>query len=201
MSDWYKAHAHAVIDSIVLPAHSDVLDIGCGTGYLLRNLLRNREDVRALGLDISSSMITEATSRAANENTQNLSFRAANFEHLDDSILSDYRFQCIFCINTFHYFAEPLVTLRKIHGLLSANGSLYILERDKSGSVLTRLWALLHRYVILDHVRFASKKQLMADCRRIGFDRIDELFTVKRFFWKHKAYTSIVFIHCKKPMK
>ena len=176
LSDWYKAHAHAVIDSIVLPAHSDVLDI-------------------------SSSMITEATSRAANENTQNLSFRAANFEHLDDSILSDYRFQCIFCINTFHYFAEPLVTLRKIHGLLSANGSLYILERDKSGSVLTRLWALLHRYVIRDHVRFASKKQLMADCRRIGFDRIDELFTVKRFFWKHKAYTSIVFIHCKKPMK
>ena len=195
LAPWYRAHAHAVLAAMTKPVIGDVLDIGCGSGYLLRQITGSWDGLRALGLDLSQRMVVEARRQTDGDNPD---FREADFETVAPSSLSDYRFRTILCINTLHYFADPRTALCRMGRLLPEGGDIYVLERDKTGSLLTRFWGLLHRYVIRNHVRFHGKNEIIANCREAGFDLVEEVFTIRRFFWHRKTYTSIVLIHCRK---
>lgn len=193
LGDWYIAQLQLLVQHIDDTVRGDILDIGCGTGWLLRSLATSQPGRRYMGIDISSAMIATAQSNVP-ATVSNMEFIASDWESMDLERLSSYRFAGIVCTSALHYFANPREALSKMYGLLSENGSIYLIERDKSASPLTAMWDLLHRHYIKDHVRFYSSVQLQAMLGEAGFSNIEILETVKRYFWHGKLQTNIVFL-------
>jgi 23S rRNA (guanine745-N1)-methyltransferase len=62
LGDWLVPHLLAAFDGLQLPAGASVLDVGCGEGFYVGTLARER-DIDAHGLDISAAAIDLAARR------------------------------------------------------------------------------------------------------------------------------------------
>lgn len=192
LAPWYRAHSDEILKKCPSMAQGDILDVGCGTGYLLRNILGRNPGARGVGLDISSGMISEADRKAQQERISNVEFIKTDFEKLDASMFETYNFKIVVCASTFHYFADPLQAAIMLRSVLGAGGTLYLLERDKARSPLTRLWGFLHRNCIKDRVEFYDQEELGRIFRQAGFKDPEAVQSIRRYFWKGKLFTSIV---------
>lgn len=198
LAPWYKAHAAAILREC--PSHIDgeILDVGCGTGYLLRSLLERHPGVRGVGLDLSGAMIEEAERLAVAESVDNADFVRADWESMDLQVLAGHDFSLAICANAFHYFSDPRAAAGKLFDVLAPGGSLLVLERNKSNSPMTQLWGWLHRHVIKDNVEFYDLDQLLALFRAAGFIDVGVIRKIRRAMWKNKLYTDVVLIKCVK---
>ena len=112
--------------SLVRPACGRVLDLGCGTG---RNLQLFAAEARVVGLELDLFLLSRARKRAPGVplvvgRAEALPFRNASF----DSVVSS----LVFCS-----VADPEAGLSEVQRVLSAGGSLRMLEHVRS------TWALL----------------------------------------------------------
>ena len=197
LADWYQAHAQEILKHCSMLKAGDVLDVGCGTGYFLRAYVRDNPGVRAVGLDISSEMIDVAKNKASAAGLDQIKFIHADWETIEPDLLRAYDFKAIFCANAFHYFKQPDTATLKFHEQLGKNGTLYLLERNKSRSLLTFIWGVLHKVLIKDQVIFYKTSELLEICEKAGFSKLKVLRSIKRYFWKNKLFTSIVLLQCK----
>ena len=72
LASWYQAHADEMLRHCLDIDTGDILDIGCGTGHFLRQYLKDKPGLRAVGVDISSSMIDEASRKASEAGLEHL---------------------------------------------------------------------------------------------------------------------------------
>jgi SAM-dependent methyltransferase len=113
-ADWIGAELPAAADAAVL-------EIGCGTGALARELARKTPG-RVVGLDISPMFIDQARRENAEPN---LDFRVANFA--TDPI--DGPFDCIVGNGILHHLYPTLgASLLKLRELLKPGGRMVFLE-------------------------------------------------------------------------
>ena len=63
MSRWFQYTQNLAIKNLKLEPDSQVLDVGCGTGYAVLRLAAMLPEGKAYGIDISSSMINKAGSK------------------------------------------------------------------------------------------------------------------------------------------
>ena len=200
LSDWYQAHAEEMQEYCIDLKEGDVLDVGCGTGYFLRSYLKDKPNVRAVGIDISSTMIEQAKKNAAADELDQIEFFHTDWERLDPESLKNYNFKTIFCANTFHYFSDPQSATDKLFNQLTEDGSLYLLERNKAHSPLTLLWGFIHKTFIKDKVIFYSTSELIKFFRNAGFTHVKTLSSIKKYCWKNKLFTSIVLLEGSKKI-
>lgn len=198
LAGWYQAHADEILEHCIELKSGDILDIGCGSGYFLRRYMKSRPGVRALGLDVSSAMVTVAQQKARTEGLTNVEFMQVDWESLDSSVLEGYDFKVIICANAFHYFSEPQKATDKLFEQLADGGTLYVLERNKARSLLTFIWGILHSVLIKDQVVFYTSTQLIQIFRQAGFGPVKVLRSIRKYFWKNKLFTSLVLLECKK---
>lgn len=198
LAPWYKAHADLILGRCRPARDGDVLDVGCGTGYLLRSYLAHHPENRGIGVDISGQMVAAAGRLAEQENVPNIRFIKEDWEAFDIRRLADYNIELAFCVNAFHYFSAPRRAAEKFADTIAEGGRLYLWERNKSSSALTRLWGWLHRHYIKDNVEFYSTGELQAIFSEAGFREVEPILEVNRLFWKRKLYTSAVLIECLK---
>lgn len=123
-------------------------------------------------------------------------FIVADYTVCTDIEHADSFLQCFFELapNTFHYFAAPAEAAARLHRVLADGGRLYLLERNKANSALTRLWGWLHRHWIRDNVEFYSLDELHRCLSGAGFEPVTVAHTVTRLLWKNKLYTSIALL-------
>lgn len=198
LAPWYKAHAEEILLHCNSLGSGDILDVGCGSGYFLRKYLQARPDAYGVGLDLSSKMISNAQQQASRENIENVKFITGDFEDISISNLASDKFRIIVCANAFHYFSDPQTAANKLNQLLESGGTLFVLERDKSQSLLTYVWGFMHRHFIKDHVNFYSSKEIVDFFSRNDFKDVRVTRSIRRFFWKSKIFTSIVLVRCQK---
>ena len=198
LAPWYKAHAREILNELADKQRGDVLDIGCATGYMLREHVLTYPKSKGLGIDISANMVKVAQDYARQAHIENLDFISADWETMNTDNIELANLDTIVCANTFHYFADPQAATNKMAGLLNKGDMLYILERDKSNSLLTLFWDILHRTIIKDHVVFYDRKMLRDILRKAGFENIHVRKHLKRYFWKGKLFTNIILISCQK---
>ena len=118
-----------------LEAGMNILEIGFGNGHLLPDLLRQSDDLKYMGIDISQTMIDEARQFNA---TQVASGQAAFHLASAEDIPSDAAtFDRVFAVNVIYFWADPLRPLQEIRRVLHPEGVSVIAATTPATSAAT----------------------------------------------------------------
>jgi cyclopropane fatty-acyl-phospholipid synthase-like methyltransferase len=109
--------ARRAFEALAVAPGQHFLDIGCGSGNVVRWAAQVAPSVDALGLDVSAQMI--ALARASTTGLPNARFRRASFPQID---LEPHHFDAIFSRETFYYLADLPGGLRAVRELLVPGG-------------------------------------------------------------------------------
>lgn len=117
------------IELLELSPNDQVLEIGMGNGFFIKDLFSVEPSILYTGLDFSPLMIEEAS----RNNVEWIKEGKVNF-HLgsaDSMPFDDHTFTKIFTINTLYFWEDPAKILAELHRLLKTDGELFISIRPK----------------------------------------------------------------------
>lgn len=99
-----------------------ILDMGCGTGQLLRKLQRHFKayDIQYTGVDISTKMIDKCR-----EQDFTTSYFVSN---IDDFEAGEETFDFIICSHSFPYYQDKSKAVEKFYNLLKKDGVLFLVQ-------------------------------------------------------------------------
>ncbi|MGF1521008.1 MAG: class I SAM-dependent methyltransferase [Leptolyngbyaceae cyanobacterium] len=109
-----------VLDALAPLAGTTVLDLGCGEGYVARQI-RDRGAASLLGIELSEAMVSKAK---ASSSDPHLHWRQGSATDLDD--LPDASYDRVLAVFLFNYLtcAEMTTVLTHVHRLLKPGGKL-----------------------------------------------------------------------------
>jgi SAM-dependent methyltransferase len=201
LSDWYKAQAELVLPALQGADAGVLLDIGCGTGWLLRRAVASSDGLAGIGVDASGAMILAARQLADSEQIDNLDFIEGDWETLEPAVVSSSAGSrpvvAATCVSCLHYFSDPLAALEKIRRSLVPGGKFVLVERASEDSLLTRIWGFIHRRILRDDVRFYSTGKLREMLTAAGFRDVTSLCNIRKLFWRGKCYTSLAVLEAR----
>jgi len=118
----YKEIAQDLVSRI---DNGRLLDIGTGPGHLLHEIHKLNPNIDLYGLDISNSMVEQASRNLADikVDLQCGNIRATNYR-------SDY-FDLITCSGSFYLWDNPIESLEEIHRILKFGGVAYLYETHR----------------------------------------------------------------------
>ncbi|MCP3980460.1 MAG: class I SAM-dependent methyltransferase [bacterium] len=192
---WYRAQGRQVLQRLREDPPGSLLDVGCGTGRLLRRAASAQPGLRGIGVDLSPGMIARARELAGSRGLDSLEFRHGDWEAMETSFGEP--LEAAVCVSALHYFARPVEALRRMRNALVDGGRILVLDREMQGSLLTRAWDLAHRYVVRDHVRFYTSTQIGDMLAAAGFEDCAVVERTRGLFWSGKLYTSLVLIEAR----
>lgn len=178
----YRKRAIALLD---LQGDERVLDVGCGTGTLSREIARTlnvQTGSQVIGIDAATAMIAVARRKGAA--LGNLSFEAALAEELP---YSDGTFDCAVSTFFFHHveFTLKKKTLAEMRRVLKPGGRVVIVDIDIPDSLFGKLCAwsgyLLFRQ---EEIRENIHGRLREALKEAGFRSL-------RLVSRHNGYISI----------
>jgi ubiquinone/menaquinone biosynthesis C-methylase UbiE len=147
------------------PSTDSILDIGCGTGMLLRSAQDRFPTSKLYGVDASAEMIESSESLS-----QGIIFAHGTAESLP---FSDTSFSVATTTMSFHHWSDQETALKCIHAKLKPSG-IFILADALAAGFMKPFFASA------DHGRFNSPAQLSEMFLAAGFEIIDEK-PMKRF--------------------
>jgi SAM-dependent methyltransferase len=153
-----------IITSLVRPVRSGrYLDLGCSAGLYTRSLARELDGGEAVGIDISPSMLREATrrARALGANLSSIRTNAKNLPFFDAS------FKGTVCGGTLNEFGDPARVLRETYRVLEPGGRLAIMGILRAG---TRRGRRLQRFLSTGGVKFFHPDELRSLLGHAGFE-------------------------------
>lgn len=114
------------VKKIVLPLleknkELKILDIGCGTGQLIKEISDKYKMVNYLGIDVAENMIDIAKK---NNKGKNIKFKISSIETFDTVD----RYDIIICTHAFPYFPDKEGMIKKIAGLCNKKGQVIIVN-------------------------------------------------------------------------
>lgn len=114
------------VKKIVLPLleknkELKILDIGCGTGQLIKEISDKYKMVNYLGIDVAKNMIDIAKK---NNKGKNIKFKISSIETFDTVD----RYDIIICTHAFPYFPNKEDMIKKIAGLCNKKGQVIIVN-------------------------------------------------------------------------
>ncbi|HWI65795.1 MAG TPA: class I SAM-dependent methyltransferase [Symbiobacteriaceae bacterium] len=112
-----------VLDAAAIQPEDRVIDVGCGTGFLLLGAARRASQV--VGVDVTPAMLAEARRRADEAGLTNVTLREATAEALP---FADLRFDVAVTRLTLHHFGNPVRVLGEIHRVLRPGGRLVLCD-------------------------------------------------------------------------
>ncbi|HVP19515.1 MAG TPA: class I SAM-dependent methyltransferase, partial [Spirochaetia bacterium] len=133
--DFFRRMQKRVLSILGLKGDSAFLDIGCGTGWAVRQAATMiGERGAAYGIDLSPKMIEKANEAASG--IKNVRFIQANAEQIP---FPDDFFDHIICTMSFHHYLHPAAVMREIARVLKPRGIVCIVDPTTDSFILK--WA------------------------------------------------------------
>jgi len=118
------------IEVLQLSANDNVLEIGMGNGFFVKDILSKDINIKYSGCDFSSEMVDEASLKNKEYiNGGRAQFYFASADHLP---FQKEVFNKVFSINTLYFWENPERVLSEISRVLRPKGQLFISIRPKS---------------------------------------------------------------------
>ena len=158
-----------VLEKLDKSDFNNFLDLGCGTGELIKLVLNTFSDKQAYGLDISEEMLKVADKKLSNNvelvlgDSENLPY-ATNF------------FDVVYCNDSFHHYPSPQRVLTEVFRVLKPSGTLIITDcwQPLFGRVIMNMYM---KYSKEGDVKIYSereiKKLLSANFRNISWKKLN----------------------------
>ena len=135
--DYFRFMQKKLISLLDLREGTDLLDLGCGTGWAVRYAAAKANQQGEFdGIDISAKMIEIA--RANSAGCRNVHFFQTGAERLP---FNNNYFDCVICSNSFHHYFSPAKVLKEVKRVLKPNEKIFILDLTCDG----RLPKMLNR--------------------------------------------------------
>ena len=109
-----------------------VLDVGCGSGVITREIAKQVYPAPVVGLDMSQALLEKGRQMGA-DSSQNITFQAGSAYDLP---FADNSFDIVYARLLFQHLSEPLTALNNIWRVLKPGGLLCILDVDRDWSSL-----------------------------------------------------------------
>lgn len=106
-----------------------ILDVGCGEGRITAELSRRVPKGRAVGLDLSASMIALASTSFKEEEYPNLAFQVCNAEEIPYKN----QFDIVMSANCLHWVQDKRKAFQGMMDALVPGGTLHVLMGSKEG--------------------------------------------------------------------
>ena len=166
-SFYIEATLRETLRRLELRPGENILDVGCGTGQLLKALSDAVPDARLAGADPSPEMLEVARKRLG----ETVPLKQSHAESLP---FSNETFDVVVSTNAFHYFRNPLGALEEMARVLPPNGRIVLTDwcDDYIACRLCNRWL---RIVDRAHFRTYGQKQCRLLVEQAGFTgvRID----------------------------
>ena len=118
---YVEATTRETLRRLPLTAASRVLDVGCGTGELLRRVRANVPDAVLAGLDPVPEMLDVAREKLSGRDDLRVGYA-------DRLPWNAGTFDVVVSCNMFHYISEPLTALREMARVLRPTGALVLTD-------------------------------------------------------------------------
>lgn len=110
-----------------------IIDVGCGPGFLLKEVANNFKSSRVIGLDLSSQMLGIAAKNCAKLKNVRLKKGSAYSLPYPDNF-----FDLVLSKDSLHQFSKPKIAIREMMRVLKPSGLLYLqdLKRELPFKIL-----------------------------------------------------------------
>ena len=178
-----------ILASLEGQEHCRILDVGCGTGQLLRDIREEMEarypecELELMGIDISHRMIEEAQKKSKGQvGSAMIAYACIDVDSFQGEIGS---YDCIVCSHSFPYYPKKRETLKKFARLLKPGGQLYLAQ----ASVNT-----FYDRLIMPLVKLTTSKASYPGVRELNRLLTEDFATVKNVRIKEKFYMPSIYL-------
>jgi ubiquinone/menaquinone biosynthesis C-methylase UbiE len=172
-----------------------ILDVACGTGILLKQLLALVPGVEAYGVDASADMLEQARMALKRQQHVHLERVQIGTDETANLPFAQETFDLITCTNALHDMPEPAGMLAALKRLLATGGQLVVEDFARREPLF--LWAAfewLLRRIEGSSVRAYSLAEAQALCQQAGLHVAGEkVFKVDWLWhgWVVRAYRTV----------
>jgi Methylase involved in ubiquinone/menaquinone biosynthesis len=142
----------------VKPADT-VIDVGCGTGYLLRRMAE-RQEIIGYGIDLEPKMIDEAKQKCPEMNIQVSPSENTPFDNNTFDVMT----ACM----AYHHFSDKEGFIKEAARIIKPGGYLYIADPFFPFPVRKTINGILKLFRIAG--KFFTEREIAADFSRYGFE-------------------------------
>ena len=150
-----------VLDLMQIERDENILDVGCGSGWLSRVLAKGVPEGRVVGMDISDEMIRRA--RQASADSGNLVFVVGE---VDEIPWEGNFFSKVVSVESSYYWPDPAKGVREIYRVLAEKGSAWILINYYRDNPHCHQWA--EKLAVPTHLFSAEEWAQLFSRRRIS---------------------------------
>jgi malonyl-CoA O-methyltransferase len=151
-----------LFDNISITEKTEILDLGCGTGFFTQLIAKSNQDADIYALDLTLSMLDKTKSREQCKNVRLVCADAEQLPFIDNSMqLVSSNLALQWCQNLEQLFSG-------VHRVLGKNGSFVFSTFGVDAlNELKSAWAMVDDY---PHVNeFCSKFMIQSDLEKAGF--------------------------------
>jgi ubiquinone/menaquinone biosynthesis C-methylase UbiE len=163
MEDHHLPIALPVLDLMRIEPQDDILDLGCGSGWLCRRLARLAPQGSVVGVDLSQEMVRRA--RASSAAYSNLNFLGGAADKIP---CRDGAFSKLISIESAYYWPDPGESIRESFRVLAPNGSAWILINYYFENPHSHQWGS----IVKVRTRLFSAEEWAALFRQAGFGSV-----------------------------
>lgn len=127
-----------VVERMQLVATDNVLDVGCGSGWLVRRLAKLVPNGRVVGMDISDEMIRLA--RRASKDFENVLYVAGEVAEIPWQANF---FQHLISVESSYYWPDPAAGIQELFRVLRPGGQAWVLINYYRENVHCHQWGQL----------------------------------------------------------
>jgi len=133
----FKKFHTFVIEDILKNNFKSILDIGCGNGYLINEIVKRHSNIHAVGVDPSKYMLNYAKKLT----TKNKLSNEIEFIHGSNRTELKEKFDLIYTSMSFHHWKDKELSIVPIINTLNSKGVFNIYEMENRGRFIDKISA------------------------------------------------------------